>query len=237
MAAVTPPQRVLVIDIGGTGIKAALLDADGNPLADRRRCPTPPQATPPELLKSVETLIQPFGDFDALSFGFPGAIKNGVILTAPNLGTQNWAGTRLAQLAEQRFHRPARLVNDATLHGLGLIAGQGIEVALTLGTGMGFALFSDGIPAPQIELGRHPASRAPTYDDFVGDAALKRAGEAAWKDHVQETLSRIAALVNFDRLYLGGGNARLFSPAELPENVRLANNETGLTGGARLWRV
>ena len=121
------------------------------------------------------------------------------------------------------------------MHGLGIIDGNGIEVALTLGTGMGFALFRDGIPAPQIELGRHPAGDEPTYDDFVGDAALHRVGEPAWKTRVQITLQRLAYLVNFDTLYLGGGNARFFAPAELPDNVNLATNTAGLAGGAKLW--
>lgn len=230
------PERILSLDIGGTGLKAALLNAQGEMLEPARRCPTPQGSTPAMLLERVAELIAPFGEFDAISIGFPGAIKHNLILTAPNLGTLNWQKTDLAKLAQERFQRPARLANDATMHGLGIIVGEGIEVVLTLGTGMGFALFRDGVPAPQIELGRHVAGEEPSYDDFVGDAALKRVGEARWKARVQETIRRIANLVNFDALYMGGGNARLFGAAELPQGVKLAVNEAGLTGGARLWR-
>lgn len=230
------PERILSLDIGGTSLKAAILNSEGKMLELSRRCPTPPGSTPTLLLEHIADLIAPFGEFDAISVGFPGAIKHNIILTAPNLGTANWNGTDLAALTAARFSRPARLANDAMMHGLGIIAGRGIEVVLTLGTGMGFALFRDGVPAPQIELGRHVAGEEPSYDDFVGDAALKRVGEPRWKARVQQTVKRIANLVNFDVLYLGGGNARLFTEAELPEDVQLAVNEAGLTGGAKLWR-
>ncbi len=236
MKAKMHPERILSLDIGGTSLKAAILNAEGRMLEAARRCPTPPGSTPALLLEQLAALAAPLGEFDVISIGFPGAIKHNIILTAPNLGTANWTGTDLAALAAQRFGRPARLANDATMHGLGIITGTGLEVVLTLGTGMGFALFRDGVPAPQFELGRHVAGEAPSYDDFVGDAALKRLGEAAWKANVRETIRRIVNLVNFDILYLGGGNARLFNAAGLPEGVRLAVNEAGLTGGARLWR-
>ncbi|MCB5945595.1 ROK family protein [Acidocella sp. KAb 2-4] len=236
MKAEMHPERILSIDIGGTSVKAAVLNAAGEMLAPVRRCPTPRGSTPVTLLEEIVALVAPLGEFDAMSIGFPGAIKRNVILTAPNLGTANWQGTDLAAMASQRFGCPVRLSNDATMHGLGVIAGEGIEVVLTLGTGMGFALFRDGVPAPQIELGRHVAGEAPSYDDFVGDAALKRSGEARWKAHVLETLRRVRDLVNFDTLYLGGGNARLFTPDELPGGVKLAMNEAALAGGAKLWR-
>jgi polyphosphate glucokinase len=236
MKAEMHPIRILALDIGGTGVKAALLNDEGRILEHPRRCPTPAGSTPALLLEHVAELVAPFGDFDAISIGFPGAIKHNIILTAPNLGTARWRGTDLAAMTAERFGRPARLANDATMHGLGIISGQGIEVVLTLGTGMGFALFRDGVPAPQIELGRHVAGDEPSYDDFVGDAALKRVGEIAWKERVLETVRRIRNLVNFDVLYLGGGNARLFTAADLPDGVKPAENEAGLTGGARLWR-
>lgn len=231
-----PPARVLAIDIGGSSLKAALVDKDGRFLGETRRCPTPSYASPAQVLEAIVDLVRPLGAFDVISIGFPGAIKHNIIQTAPNLGTELWRGVDFPTMAEACFARPARLANDATMHGLGIIAGEGIEVVLTLGTGMGFALFRDGVPAPQIELGRHPAGDEPTYDDFVGDAALFRLGEPAWKQRVRETILRLVSLVNFDILYLGGGNARLFAMQELPPDVKLAKNEAGLAGGAKLWR-
>lgn len=230
------PKRILAIDIGGTGVKAALIGGDGLLLEGPIRRPTPSHATPAQMLEAIAELERSFGAFEAISIGFPGAIKHNIIHTAPNLGTELWAGVDFSALVQARFNHPARLANDATMHGLGLIAGEGIEVVLTLGTGMGFALFRDGVPAPQIELGQHTAGEAPTYDDFVGNAALVKLGETVWKCRVQETIQRLVSLVNFDVLYLGGGNARHFSASELPAGVKLATNEAGLTGGAKLWQ-
>ncbi|GLR68858.1 hypothetical protein GCM10010909_35400 [Acidocella aquatica] len=227
--------RILAIDIGGTNLKAALLDADGRIRGDPLRCATPPEATPALMLEALSALIAPLGDYDRISIGFPGAIRRGIILTAPNIGTTVWHGTDFSALATAYFGRPTRLANDAMMHGLGVITGEGIELVLTLGTGMGFSLFRDGVPAPQIELGRHPADKAPTYDELVGDAALRQLGMVAWKIRVQDTISRCAALVNFDVLHLGGGNARHFEPVELPAGVRLAVNAAGLMGGVKLW--
>lgn len=228
-------SRILAIDIGGTNLKAALLSEDGRILGDPLRCATPPEATPALMLEALRALIAPLGDYERISIGFPGAIRRGIILTAPNIGTEAWHGTDFGALATACFGRPARLANDAMLHGLGVITGEGIELVLTLGTGMGFSLFRGGIPAPQIEFGRHTAGEAPTYDDFVGDAALRQLGMEAWKGRVKETISRCAALVNFDILHLGGGNARHFEAGELPAGVRLAVNAAGLTGGMKLW--
>lgn len=229
-------QYILAIDIGGTSIKSGLVSADGHMLSPLNRCPTPSHSSPEHILKSMLELTHLFSGFACISIGFPGAIdRNMIIQTAPNLGTPLWSNVDFLAMVETCFQCPARLVNDATMHGLGIIAGEGIEVVLTLGTGMGFALFRDGIPAPQIELGQHTAGDEPTYDDFVGDAALHRIGEADWKQRVQRTIQRLAALVNFDKLYLGGGNARFFAQLELPANVALAANEAGLSGGAKLW--
>lgn len=231
-----PPACVLTIDIGGTGVKAAVVDARGALLEGPVRCPTPSPATPEQMLAAIVQLVQPFSGFEGISIGFPGAIKHNLIYTAPNLGTELWQGVDFSALVEASFKRPTRLANDATMHGLAIIEGNGIEVVLTLGTGMGFALFRDGVPAPQIELGRHTAGDEPTYDNFVGNAALVKLGEMAWKQRVEETIGRLASLVNFDTLYLGGGNARLFKSQELPSGVKLATNEAGLAGGADLWR-
>lgn len=230
------PVRILAVDIGGTGVKAALVDRNGMLLEGPRRCPTPSPASPARMLESITELARSFTIFEAISIGFPGAIKHNIIQTAPNLGSALWHGVDLSAKVASCFGKPTRLVNDATMHGLGIIKGQGIEVVLTLGTGMGFSLFRDDVPAPQIELGRHPAEEAPTYDDYVGNAALLKLGETAWKQRVQRTIQRLVSLVNFDLLYLGGGNARLFTMAELQPDVLLASNEAGLTGGAKLWR-
>ena len=98
------------------------------------------------------------------------------MLTAPNLGTEAWHGFPLADQLAERLGAPARLANDATVQGLGVIAGHGLECVITLGTGMGFALFEDGVPGPHLELSQHPVRGRKTYDQYLGNAALPRSG-------------------------------------------------------------
>ena len=101
-------------------------------------------------------LVGPLGRFQRISIGFPGVVRGGRVLTAPNLGTEAWHGFPLAAALAERLGAPARLANDATVQGLGVIAGHGLECVITLGTGMGFALFEDGRPGPHLELSQHP---------------------------------------------------------------------------------
>ena len=93
------------------------------------------------------------GGFDRVSVGFPGVVRGGRVLTAPNLGTAEWRGHDLARALAARWGRPVRMLNDATVHGLGVIAGRGVELVVTLGTGFGFALYWDGRVGPQVEVG------------------------------------------------------------------------------------
>jgi polyphosphate glucokinase len=235
MSLLLDTDRILAIDIGGTSLKAGVLSASGALLSDALRCPTPDFATPETVCEALEALTAPLGKFHYGSVGFPGAIRYNKTLTAPNLAADKWTGIAFADMLGARLGVPIRLANDATVQGLGAIAGRGIEVILTLGTGMGFALFRGGIPAPQIELGRHPLRDCPSYDDYIGDAILRDIGESAWKARVHAVIAQVRALVNQDHLYLGGGNARLFSAAELPADLSLAPYTSGLIGGRKLW--
>lgn len=103
-------------------------------------------------------------------------VRHGRVLTAPNLGTEAWRGFALPAVLQQKLGKPARMLNDATVLGLGVIAGHGVECVITLGTGMGFALFDDGRPGPHLELSQHPVHNKETYDQWIGNAALRAAG-------------------------------------------------------------
>jgi polyphosphate glucokinase len=126
------------------------------------------------------------------------------------------------------------LANDATVQGLGVIAGHGLECVITLGTGMGFALFEEGVPGPHLELSQHPVRGRKTYDRYVGNAALRAIGRKRWNRRVRTAIGNIAILTDFDALYIGGGNSRHVQ-GDLPEKVRVVSNEAGITGGIRLW--
>jgi polyphosphate glucokinase len=226
-----------VIDIGGSGIKMMVLDDAGRPLTERARVKTPRPATPTAVLRAIADLAAQQMAFDRVSAGFPGVVRDGVTLTAPNLHP-DWVGYRLASALAKRLRKPARVANDADVQGLGAVSGRGVELTITLGTGVGSALFLNGVLVPNLELGHHPFDKGRTYEDLLGNAALDRAGEAKWNRRLRRAIRQLAALINYDHLYIGGGNARLVSrkPDPLPANVTTVPNEAGLLGGIALWR-
>ena len=225
---------ILAIDVGGTRLKAGVLAPDGTMVAGPARVDTPHPAPPDLVINALDELVRPLGRFQRISIGFPGVVRDGYALTAPNLGNDTWHGFPLVKTLSERLGAPARLANDATVQGLGVIAGQGIECVITLGTGMGFALFDRGVPAPHLELAQHPVRGGKTYDQYVGNAALRDVGRKRWNRRVLKAIGFIATLTSFDILYIGGGNARRLQ-GDLPAKTRIVSNQAGITGGIRLW--
>ena len=226
--------RTLAIDVGGTGLKAGVIDSAGNMLSGPERVATPQPSGPAAVVAEVVSLVGRLSSFDQISVGFPGVVRYGRILTAPNLGTQAWHGFPLADEFARRLGRPARVLNDASVQGLGVISDVGLECVITLGTGFGFALFQDGLLGPHLELGQHPAAKDKTYDHYLGNAALRKVGRAKWNKRVLKAIGFIDVLVSYDSLLIGGGNARLID-FTLPHNVKIVPNAAGITGGAKLW--
>lgn len=228
--------RTLAVDIGGTGIKLALLDPNGQMVGERVHLPTPAQPVAPDaLVTAIEAAAAGLGDFDRASIGFPGAVRDGRVLTAPHLGTVLWAGFDLQSELMRRWGKPVRVMNDADVQGFGAIRGNGVEMVLTLGTGAGTAIFDNGRIMPHLELAHHPVRGKKTYDEYVGRAALERVGKRKWNKRVARVIDILRRLVNFDHLYIGGGNARYIA-FELPSDVTIVPNSDGLTGGIALWR-
>jgi polyphosphate glucokinase len=228
--------RTLAIDIGGTGIKAALLDDAGNLIGDRQRVPTPPKpVAPADLVRAIDHVVAPLGAFERVSVGFPGYVRDGRVVTAPNLGTDALAGFDLQSVLTEHLGKPVRVLNDADVQGFGAIRGQGIEMVLTLGTGAGTAIFRDGEIMPHLELAHHPVSGNKTYDEYIGNAVRKKKGKKAWNKRVAKVIGILREVVRFDHLYLGGGNAKEVT-FTLPADVTIVSNIDGLTGGIRLWR-
>lgn len=234
VAATAPSNlRTLAIDIGGTGIKALVLGADGRALTERARIETPRPATPAALVPAIGKLVEPLGAFDRISVGFPGVVVDGVTLSAPNLHKQ-WRGFDLAGAMTEQLGRPARVLNDAGVQGYGVIEGRGVEMVLTLGTGLGCALYLDGHYVPNLELAHHPFRGGKTYEDYVGAKALRKVGKKKWNRRVARVIAQVLPVWNPRHLYLGGGNAKHLS-IELPGNVTITSNIAGLTGGIELW--
>jgi polyphosphate glucokinase len=224
----------LAIDIGGSHLKVAVLNASGKMSTDPVRVKTPKPATPDAVVAALVSLSQRLGQFDRVSIGFPGVVRGDFVLTAPNLGTKEWHGFRLCAVMAKDLGKPVRMLNDASIQGLGVITGRGLECILTLGTGMGFALFRDGEIAPHLELSQHPIRKRKTYDEYVGEVALETAGRRRWNKRVHKIISILETVITYDMLYIGGGNAGLIEPP-LPANVKTVSNMAGITGGVRLW--
>jgi len=226
--------RTLAIDIGGTGLKALILSPKGDALTDRARVETPHPSEPEAVLEALDRIVKPLGAFDRISCGFPGVVDDGVVRTAPNLGTEAWRDFPLALALSERYRRPARALNDAGVQGHGVIEGKGTELVLTLGTGMGCALFVRGRYVPNVELAHHPFKKGRTYEEWVGARALDKVGKKKWNKRVADVLAQVQPFFNPHVIYIGGGNAKHLA-IDLPANVRRTENIAGLLGGIALW--
>lgn len=224
----------LAFDIGGSHLKAGILSPEGKMLKGPSRVVTPHPTDPQEVVEALVGLAQELGPHDRVTIGFPGVVRSDYVMTAPNLGTDLWRGFKLAQRIHERLKKPVRMLNDASVQGLGAISGRGVECALTMGTGMGFALFETGRLAPHLEMSQHPIKTDVTYDHYVGEKALEAIGPKEWNKRVREIIGIFATVINYDMLYIGGGNARLIEKP-LPDTVQTVSNEDGITGGVRAW--
>jgi polyphosphate glucokinase len=226
--------NTLVIDIGGTGIKAMVLDEAGEPTGEQAKEDTPRPALPESVLDVVQNLARSQPAFDRVTVGFPGVIRNGVAYTAANLDPA-WHEFDIARSFGERLGKPTRVANDADIQGFGSIKGQGLELVLTLGTGLGSALFIDGILVPNLEVAHHPFRDGKTYEQLLGKAALEKEGEKTWLGRLDEAIALLRKTFNFDMLYIGGGNSARLDADSLAPDVQTVHNIAGLLGGIALW--
>jgi polyphosphate glucokinase len=245
------PKRpfTLAIDIGGSGLKASVLDASGAMVADRVRVPTRYPCSPDKLLDDLAEMIAPLPAFDRVSAGFPGMVREGLILTAPHFSTSSGPGTEpdeklvnqwsrfaFADALTRRFEVPARIANDADLQGLAVVEGKGLEIVATLGTGFGTGMFYDGQLLPHFEFAHYPFRKGETYNEQLGEMARKTVGDERWNKRVRKAIETLRTLMMFDRCYLGGGNAKRVE-GELEPDVTIVDNSAGILGGITLWEA
>jgi polyphosphate glucokinase len=230
-------ERILAIDIGGSHLKAAVIDSHGQMLTQKVQVKTPSPCSPGVMVDALAALVQPLAPYDKIAIGFPGVVRDGRVITAPHWVTTEWTNFELPAILSRRLGgAPARLINDAEMQGLAVIEGKGLELVLTLGTGAGTGLFRDGDVMPHLELAHHPIRDNKTYNEYIGDAALKEVGVHHWNRRVARTIDILFALLHYDRLYVGGGNAVKIS-IPLPAHVTVVSNDAGIEGGAMLWRL
>jgi len=227
-------MRTLAIDIGGSGIKTLVLDESGQPQTERNRVETPQPANPDLVINAIVSLANQQGEFDRASVGFPGVVREGITETAVNLDPA-WIGFDFAKALSDCLGKPVRVVNDADMQGMGAISGQGVELVITLGTGFGSALFLNGKLVSNLEMGHHEFRNEETYEQQLGRAALDRVGQKKWNRRLEKAIESLRNLFNYDRLYIGGGNTNKVT-SELPPNVKIVPNVSGLLGGIVLWR-
>lgn len=247
MSDATSGPTTLAIDIGGTGLKASVLDAAGLMLVDRQRTPTTYPMAPEKLVETLGLLAAALPPFDRVSAGFPGMVRAGRVLTAPHFVTKAgpgtevvpelekaWTGFDLAAALSAALGQPAKVVNDADLQGASVVTGAGLELVVTLGTGVGTGLFYEGRLCPHLELAHHPLRKDQTYNERLGEAARKKVGTKKWNKRVRSAIDTLHTLFNYDHLFIGGGNASHIT-FELPPNVTIVDNAAGILGGIKLW--
>ncbi|WP_372592757.1 ROK family protein [Actinotalea sp.] len=243
----------LAVDCGGGGIKASVLDAAGTMHAPAIRVPTPYPLPPERLVETVVQIAEGLPRAVRATVGMPGMIRHGVVIATPHYVTRSgprspvdpelvlaWAGTDMASTLSAALGYPTLVLNDAEVHGAGVVSGSGLELVLTLGTGLGSALFDGGLLAPHLELSHAPVRKSTTYDAYLGEHQRLLLGDAAWSRRVRRAVDGLRPVVHWDRLYIGGGNSRRIRPAVLEalgDDVVIVPNSAGIVGGVRAWEL
>jgi polyphosphate glucokinase len=227
-------KRILCIDVGASGLKAAVISPRGKYLVPRVRVKTPKHRKPANIVKALVDLAMPLSPFDHVTIGFPGMVRDGKVMTAPNFGTEDWQGFELAGAMRKRLGKPVKLLNDADVQGMAVIRGKGLELVCTLGTGLGTAWFRDGELMPHMDLAHLVMHKKDDFDIYVGDKIRRKIGNRHWNRRVKKLIGVLQTVFAYDHLYLGGGNSR-WVKFKLPRNVSLVSNDAGMEGGAFAW--
>lgn len=245
------PQNVktLSVDVGGSGVKATVLDAEGEMVADRVRIPTPYPCPPESLIEIVLQLADQLPKADRASLGFPGLVRNGIVLHVPSLSRSvkdgpmdptyksMWYQFDLQTKLGEELNIPIKVANDADVQGSAVIRGDGLEFVMTLGTGVGAALFQDGVLLPHLELGHAPFRNNEEFEEQINNAARERIGVERWSKRVKKAVKAYDQFLFYDHCYVGGGNAKHLKDIDLGPKVSRVSNKAGLLGGIRLWEL
>jgi polyphosphate glucokinase len=231
-------MQILSFDIGGTHLKASIVDEHGQLTTDKVSVDSPYPCAPEKMVSELSKLARQLPAHDRIAIGFPGVVRHNRVLTAPHWQDESagWPGFALAEALSRALGGDALMINDAEMQGLAVIKGKGLELVLTLGTGAGTGLFREGAIMPHMELAHHPIHGDKTYNAYVGDEALKKAGRKRWNKRVGKVIDILFDLLHYDHLFIGGGNATKIT-FDLPKNVSTVSNEAGIAGAAALWHL
>lgn len=239
-------MELLGIDVGGSGIKGALVDvATGRLTTERYRIPTPKPATPKAVSKVIHKIVAHFNYEGEVGCGFPTPLQHGKCVTGGNLHP-DWEGTQVDHLFEQTTGNKFYVVNDADAAGLAEIhygAGKGVMgkvLMLTLGTGIGSSLFLDGKLVPNTELGHLFNKKGDVFEKVAADSARKREdmSRKSWGKRLNKYFRHLSLILSPDLFIVGGGSSKNFSKTEAKINTNAplvtaeTKNEAGIIGAA-----
>jgi len=243
-------KKILGIDIGGSGVKGAIVHTKkGKLLTKRYRLPTPEPSTPDAVAEVIRKIAAHFDWKGPIGGGFPGVVLNGTVITAANVD-KGWMNTDINKLIENATKCPAYVINDADAAGMaemkfGAGAGhKGVVLLITIGTGLGTVMFSGGKLVPNLELG-HIILKGDDAEKYASDAARKNEN-LSWEDwagRFDEYLQRLEFLLWPDLIILGGGASKkedlflklLHTRAKVVTAKYL--NEAGIVGAALAARA
>ncbi|MFD2036084.1 ROK family protein [Belliella marina] len=212
--------KILVIDIGGTNVKVRVNNGE-----ERRKIPSGTFMTPQNMVNEVLKHTEDW-EYEVISIGFPGVIKEGKITSEPkNLG-HGWVGFDFGSA----LGKPIKIMNDAAMQALGSYE-SGVMLFLGLGTGLGSAIVSHGHVVP-MELA-HLSYKKGVFEDYLGKKGLKGLGVGKWTKHVNAVVRRFTIAFIPDDIVLGGGNSKHLT--KLPPKCRLGNNHMAFDGGLKMW--
>lgn len=246
-------RLTLSIDCGGLFLKSSVLDDSGTMHSRPNRIATPYPLSPALFVETIAGVASELPKAYRATVGIPGMIRNGVVVAIPHYVNVGGPNTKLDPALQEAWHGfdaqsaistklgiPALVLNDAEVHGAGIITGTGYEVVITLGTGLGFAIFYGGKLAPHFELSHATVRRNTTFDTWIGEHERKRLGNIFWSRRVRQMVEELRPVFRWDRLYIGGGNSRLIRPADLErmgDDVVVVPNTAGVAGGVRAWSL
>jgi len=239
-------MEILGIDIGGTGIKGAVVDTKTGELSSERlRVPTPKPATPESVAAELETFLKTFDWKGPVGISFPTVIKNGKAMQYGNLD-KSWQHTQIDTLFKSKTGHDFYIVNDADAAAMGVMEfgvgkdQMGLVITITLGTGIGSGVFFDGKLLSNFELGRMYGRKGDIMESFAADSARKREDWSfkAWAKRVNFFLNHVEKTFNPDLIIIGGGVSKKMDKFEqyidlnTPLKAAELKNNAGIIGAA-----
>lgn len=241
----------LTVDCGGTGIKASVLDKGGKVLIDFPYLKTPYPLSPSKLISIIDDFVKADNRIKRVTVGLPGMIRGGKVIVIPHYVNSSgprgvvdphlkkaWYGFDMQSMLKKKLKLPILVLNDAEVHASAVITGKGLETVLTFGTGLGSAIFSDGVIAPHLEISHATIRYGKSIDSWIGEQARRRLGNQLWSRRVKSLIQELYPMIIWDKLYIGGGNAQRISKSALKSfdyKVKIIPNSAGVTGGVKAW--